>query len=84
MILRELLTLIASGQALSLEEAARRLNISQALVEDMVTKITQLGYLEDPEHCMNSCSSCESGNCIILSHRKAWRLTEKGRRIIDV
>jgi len=82
MILRDLLALIASGQALSLEDAAARLNISKPLAEDMVKKMTELGYLEDPSQCTDSCSSCDSGNCILVAHRKAWRLTEKGRQVL--
>ena len=81
-MLEELLRAIAGGQAFRLEDLARQFDVPLSLVEDMMEKLEQMGYLLPLETgCNRSCAGCPSGGaCAIIGHRKIWALSEKGMR----
>lgn len=73
-MLRKLLSLIAGGEAFSVEDAARILGTSADAVGGMIAQLVSLGYLEEtPSGCSSGapcatkgplCAGCPSaGNC---------------------
>ncbi len=82
-MLRELVRAIAEGQAQSQIELARRLRVSEGLVEQMLEDLARAGYLEPVGGgSAEGCAGCPlAKKCITNQTRKAWVLTEKGRRV---
>ena len=80
-MLRELIGVIAEGQAHSQVELARRLGVSKGLVERMLRDLARMGYLESVASCAEECAACPLARmCIVGRPRRAWVLTEKGQR----
>jgi len=80
-MLRELIRVIAEGQAHSQVELARRLGVSEGLVEQMLEDLARMGYLESVASCAEECAACPLARmCIVGRPRRAWVLTEKGQR----
>jgi len=81
-MLRELIGVIAEGQAHSQVELARRLGVSEGLVERMLRDLARMGYLTPMEGgCADQCAACPLARmCIVGRPRRAWVLTEKGQR----
>jgi hypothetical protein len=90
-MLRELLALIASGGRHSPESAALALGLGRAEVEDMLTRLCALGYLEELSAAMaascadserKSCAGCAAcplgAGCFKASQNRVWSLTPKG------
>jgi len=82
-MLRELIRVIAEGQAHSQVELARRLGVSEGLVEQMLEDLARMGYLTPMEGgCADQCAACPLAKMCIVGHpKKAWVLTEKGRKV---
>lgn len=58
------LRLIATGEVRSLAEAARRLNVSEALAAQMAEQLARQGYLAAPELCGGGGGGCaQSAAC---------------------
>jgi len=80
-MLRELIRVIAEGQAHSQMELSRRLGVSEGLVERMLEDLARMGYLEPIAGCAEECAACPLARMCIVGHpRRAWVLTEKGMR----
>jgi len=80
-MLRELIKTIAEGQAHSRTELAKRLGVSEGLVERMLEDLARMGYLEPIAGCADQCVACPLARmCIVGRPRRAWVLTEKGQR----
>jgi len=80
-MLRELIGVIAEGQAHSQMELARRLGVSEGLVEQMLEDLARMGYLEPIAGCADQCAACPLARICIIGHpRRAWVLREKGMR----
>ena len=80
-MLRELIGVIAEGQLHSQMELARRLGVSEGLVERMLEDLARMGYLEPIAGCAEECAACPLARMCIIGHpRRAWVLTEKGQR----
>ena len=81
--MRELIRVIAEGQAHSQVELARRLGVSEGLVEQMLKDLARMGYLEPIAGCADQCAACPLARmCIVGRPRRAWVLTEKGQRAV--
>ena len=79
--MRELIGVIAEGQAHSQTELARRLGVSEGLVEQILEDLARKGYLEPIAGCADQCAACPLAKTCIIGHpRRAWVLTEKGQR----
>ena len=79
--MRELIRVIAEGQAHSQMELAKRLGVSEGLVERMLEDLARMGYLESVASCAEECAACPLARmCIVGRPRRAWVLTEKGQR----
>ena len=80
-MLRELIGVIAEGQLHSQTELARRLGVSEGLVEQMLEDLARMGYLKPIAGCADQCATCPLAKMCIIGHpRRAWVLTEKGQR----
>jgi DNA-binding Lrp family transcriptional regulator len=85
-MLHRFLDTIQSGDVQSLQEIARRLDISPAMVLQMAQDLTRKGYLQelgsDCDEPQPGCSDCAvSSSCqVIVRH---WFLTEKGRLAVS-
>ncbi len=84
-MLRELIRTIAEGQAHSQIELARRLRVSEGLVEQMLEDLARAGYLEPVGGgSAEGCAGCPlARTCVTAQSRKAWVLTEKGRKVAE-
>ena len=80
------LTLEAKG-SLSLPELARRLGVSEALLEPMIQDLVRLGYLAPVEGgCeQGACRLCpQRGGCSVRSPGRLWALTGRGRELAQM
>ena len=82
-MLEKLLVLIAAGGTHTVDGLARKLGLTQPLIEAMIANLEQLGYLQGAPHsCGASCEGCaSSGMCGAVASGRIWSLSEKGARI---
>jgi hypothetical protein len=93
-MLREILALMASGGTHTLESLALDLELSSAELEDMLTRLSSLGYIEElsaalSSSCMDgerkACAGCSGcgfvSGCGQAPKNRVWSLTSKGREI---
>lgn len=82
-MLERLLQLLAEAEgAVAVSELARRLEVSDRLVEPMIEELVRLGYLEatEPGCAGRACRRCGlAGSCASLPLPRLWRLTARGR-----
>jgi hypothetical protein len=78
-MLDELLQSIAEGGVHSTEELAKRLSVSQPLLDMMLEDLARRGYLRAVGNgCDMGCAGCSLGGCCIAGPGHLWVLTEKG------
>ena len=84
-MLRELIGVIAEGQAHSQVELARRLGVSEGLVEQMLEDLARMGYLKPVEgDCASQCTGCPlARTCAVGTPARIWALTEKGQKAAE-
>jgi len=79
-MLTQLLTLIQQGAARSKADLARQMNVSPALLEEMIQQLVKLGYLQDLACASDHCDACAAkGGCFTGAGQHFWILTAKGR-----
>ncbi|HNY21633.1 MAG TPA: FeoC-like transcriptional regulator [Treponemataceae bacterium] len=89
-MLRELLSLLAGDGAFSPDEAAAKLGVSVATLDDMLARLVALGYAEDAAKAMacaaasgakktGGCAGCPMAGHCHGAGTKAWTITAKGR-----
>jgi hypothetical protein len=96
-VLRELLSLMASGGRHSPESLALDLGLGRAEVDEMLARLCSLGYLEELSASLTSacsdterkgrgcagCSGCALGSgCFEASQSRVWALSKKGRDVL--
>jgi hypothetical protein len=80
-VLEELLKAVAEGGIYSYEDLAKRLSISQPLLEAMLEDLARLGYLRSVgDGCGRQCAGCPIGPCSVAGAGRLWALTDKGAR----
>ena len=86
-MMRQVLLLMAkSGYSLTISNLASALGVRPVVVEDLLGKLTALGYVQDidcpaPAKKPGTCAACVFGSaCCFASSQHVWILTEKGRR----
>ena len=58
-MIKKLLAMIKEGKVHSIREMAQILNVSQDLVEQMISDLVRKGYLkEQPQECSRLCGDC--------------------------
>ena len=84
-LLQQLLRLMSGGGLHTIDEAARRLRVSETLVAAMVDNLERAGYLVGLQgSCGTGCSGCgAAAGCGMAEHESAparlLALTAKGR-----
>lgn len=73
-MLHDMLRLIGSGRAHSQLELAQTLDVSPALVAQMIEQLIRQDYLSATQLCGSGC-----GGCSLKQACRLWSLTEKGR-----
>ncbi len=80
---RDLLAVLADGEAHTQASLAARLDVPPALVEQMVAQLVEAGYLEAAPQCHDACARCPMrAVCGVERKLRLWVLTEKGRRAV--
>ncbi len=80
-MIEQLLQLVAEGGVHSYSDLAKRLSVSQPLLEMMLEDLARRGYLRAVGNgCEDHCSGCAMGGCSIAGPGHLWALTEKGSR----
>jgi len=84
-MLRELIRTIAESQVHSQMELARRMGVSEGLVEQMPADSVRMGYLESMAGgCADQCAACPLAKaCAVGSPSRVWVLTEKRQRAAE-
>jgi hypothetical protein len=86
-MLRQLLASLASGGTRTLEGLALELAVDRAAIEDMLTRLCTLGYVEELTASMSAscgddspsaCAGCALG-CSQAPQGRIWSLTTKGK-----
>jgi hypothetical protein len=86
-MLRDLLALIASGRGGTKENIALTLGLRAAEVDEMFSRLLELGYIEDFAASCASCASC-SASCSMCAaggfgaKAKVWALSAKGKEAL--
>ncbi len=81
---RDLLTVLADGEAHTHASLAVRLGVSPTLVEQMVAQLVKAGYLKAAPQCHDGCVHCPmQAICGVQRKLRLWVLTEKGRRAVE-
>ena len=84
MLVRLLRLIAAANGSLTMPELARKLGVSEALLEPMIQDLVRLGYLAPVEAgCeQGACRLCpQRGGCSLPSPARLWALTARGRRL---
>lgn len=88
----KILRKLAQGGIYSNKLVAKELGADEGLIEQMITQLKHLGYIEkdDMKNLSSSCncrhSSCSrKGNCCCNNHNidiSIWKITQKGRQAL--
>lgn len=86
-MLMKILKRLAQGGMYSNQSMARELEMDESLVEQMITQLQHLGYIEkDLLSCGGNCCNCSSKCSRCTSNHSAdvniWKLTNKGKKAI--
>ena len=76
-MLLKLLELLKDDTPHSLHDLAGTLDTSVEMVEAMLERLAQMGYVRQVEGCDKSCSSCpSSGHCLPIRSGRIWTVVE--------
>ncbi|GAG56738.1 unnamed protein product [marine sediment metagenome] len=84
-MLEEILKIVSKKGSNSLQDIAKKLDISKDLLLQMIEDLERLGYLKLIEgECSAKCEKCSYINsCVTTSYNKIWSLTEKGFKLAE-
>jgi len=84
-MLERILKIVFKDGSDSLQDIAKKLNISKDLLLQMIEDLERGGYLKlSEEKCHSECERCPYANsCVITSYNKIWSLTEKGFKLAE-
>ena len=84
-MLHKLIRAIAEGQARSLGDLAKQLDVSVGLVEQMLEDLSRQGFLRlTSMECASGCGGCPSASaCSLTQPVRTWVLTEKGHQAAE-
>ena len=76
-MLTKLLELLKDGSSHSLYDLSAALDTTVDMVEVMLERLAQMGYVRPVDSCDKSCSSCpSSGHCLPIRSGRIWTLVE--------
>lgn len=67
----------------SSNEIAKKLNTTPELIEDMISKLSSMGYIKDEltgASCETKCSGCSLGSICSTTPIRTIELTDKGKQ----
>lgn len=87
-MLMKILKRLSQGGMYSNKSVARELGIDESLVEQMISQLQNMGYIE--KESMSSCNSDCGGSCSKKSSCcgtnnidiNMWRVTDKGKNVV--
>ena len=84
-MLRKLLQQVAEGGVRTRAELARKLGVSEGLVEQMLEDLARMGYLKPVEGRYTSqCTGCPlASTCAAGTPTRVWTLAEKGQKAAE-
>jgi len=79
-MLERLLDILQGGGSHTVDDLARRLDVTPSLVEMMIDQLVGMGYLSAaPTGCAQRCTDCGSGGCLVAKGScRIWTSTGKG------
>ncbi len=83
-MLKDVLKEISNSRALDISDIAKKLNITDALVKELISQLERMGYIiEDMGSytCESKCSSCKISNCNTIP-LKTLGITAKGEKLL--
>lgn len=84
-MIKEILKEISNAKVLDTSKIAKKLNITEVLVEEGIDQLSRMGYvIEDmgSYSCETKCSSCPMANCNSIP-LKTLSITEKGQKVLE-
>jgi predicted ArsR family transcriptional regulator len=83
-VLNKLLRLIQDRNTVETIELAREMGVSPELLQEMLERLAQQGYLESVvQDCSRPCRLCPLRNvCHFRDQPRIWALTQKGRQAL--
>lgn len=88
-MLMKILKRLAQGGMYSNKLIAKELGVDESLVEQMITQLQQLGYIEKDNMggCSSGCGCCSSkSSCCSDKHNidiNIWKISEKGKKALS-
>ncbi|MCX7681687.1 MAG: FeoC-like transcriptional regulator [Anaerolineae bacterium] len=83
-MLERLIDLLRTGRSYRIADLARELDTTPALIEAMLERLEQMGYLRQicgdagGWACRRGCAACVPAGVCVAGSGRAWVLTEKG------
>jgi predicted transcriptional regulator len=84
-MLKDVLKEIKNSRILDISNIAKKLNITDKLVEELISQLQRMGYVvEDMGSytCQSKCSSCSVSNCNTIP-LKTLSVTNKGEKLLN-
>ena len=85
-MLKKILFEIKNLGYISKSNIARKLNISEELVEDGINQLVRMGYIKEIKNvnsCSTSCGNCPYANTCNKTFIKTMEITEKGEKLLN-
>ena len=88
-MLMKILKRLAQGGMYSNKLIAKELGVDESLVEQIITQLQQLGYIEKDNigNCSSDCGCCSTkSSCCSDKHNidiNIWKVTEKGKKTLS-
>lgn len=83
-MLKDVLKEISTSRILDKSDIAKKLNITEGLVEELINQLDRMGYLVQDMGsltCESKCSTCKASFCTTIPV-KTLRITEKGEELL--
>lgn len=85
-MIKDVLKEISLAEVLDKGQIAKKLNITQALVEQAIEQLSRMGYVEEDmgsPPCESQCNSCPMATSCNTTPLKTLSITEKGEKTLD-
>lgn len=83
-MLKDVLKEISNSRVLDISAIAKNLNITSALLTELISQLERMGYLSEDmgsHTCETKCSSCSVSSCNIIA-LKTLSITKKGEELL--
>ena len=83
-MLKDVLKEISKSRVLNISNIAKRLNITEGLVKELIDQLERMGYIKEDMGsytCESKCSSCTASSCNTIP-LKTLSVTNKGEDLL--